>query len=284
MSAESGSETLVSEPRGSVSVSSEAPCTAVTLNELLTLLDVPHLELNNDEEHVLRHGRSVEGAAMSHAALMIRCSQVQHLLRTHEAGIVLVEGCGDRSQMSRVSPISVVCATLAHTLRTRPSSATLLFFCGRHLADDDNLCGPQGLMRSFLVQLILILVQNNWISDFTQINLMYAEGEFKYLNLQDVCQLFHQLLEYVSPKAEVFCLIDGISFFEGEDWFDDYDLAMGTFGRIIADQNLSSVFKLLLTTPTRSTRLSDMAPHQRVQLRNNGAQVSLQAALRTATW
>lgn len=282
VSAESGSETLVSEPRGSVS--SDVPSSTLTPNELLELLGVSHLAQNEDEYHVLRHGRSVDAAALSAASLMLRTRQVQQLLGILVPGIILVEGCGDRSQTSRVSPISVVCVTLAHTLRTRPASVALLFLCGRHVDGGDGvICGPQGLMRSLLAQLILVVAQNNWISDFSQIGFPGGEEEteWKHLALHDVCLLFHQMLESIPCMTEVFCLVDGISFFERDDWCHDYDMVMNTFARIIENQNLNVAFKLLITTPTRSSRLSNLESHQRVALRNNGTQGSLRAALRT---
>ncbi|EFX03514.1 hypothetical protein CMQ_442 [Grosmannia clavigera kw1407] len=281
MSAESSADTLVNEPRSFVPA---YPGPTFTPNELLELLEVPHLGLNEDKTHVLRHGRSLDNSTLSAASLLICCRQVQHLFGTPTSGIVLVEGCGDRSQSARVSPISVVCATLSHTLQSRPTSVTLLFFCGRHVASDDELCGPLGLMRSLLSQLILLMVQKNWVSGLARIGLSCGEeeSEWKGLSLHDVCQLFYRVLESIPLAAEVICIIDGISFFERDEWCHDYDLVMNTFGTIIDEAKLNPKFKLLMTTPTRSSRLSSLEQHQRVALRNNGSQMSIWAAFRAA--
>lgn len=223
-------------------------------------MNVHHLLAINDETHIVRRGHSIDAAATAKAATMVQTSQVKQLLRASQSGIVLVDGCADRSQMSKVSPLSHICANLSARLKSGPPSVTLTFFCGQHLSSDDDLQGPQGLMRALVASLILSL-------DSMPLQLPNIHGEVKNLSLKDICELFHRLLRLVPGKMSVYCLVDGVSYYERDVWRDDFSLMMICFGSIIDDETIDAFFKLLLTSPTRSRWLADLMPHQRVSLR-----------------
>ncbi len=255
--------------------SQEEATPTITPSRLLALLNVNHLAAINDETHVMRRGKSLDSGAIGQAAVMIKTPQVEQLLHAPQSGIVLVEGCGDRSQATtRISPISYVCATLAQALRasdtTGPNAGStnvvLVFFCGQHVVNNDDLQGPQGLIRSLLAQLILILVQNEWMSETAPIKI--PQEVTGSLSLEDDCWLFYQLLGLIPRQTSVFCLVDGISYYERECWRRDYDLAIDVFAKIISDEKLGICVKLLMTSPTTSNWLSNLAPHQRVTLRS----------------
>jgi hypothetical protein len=230
-------------------------------------MNVHHLQAVDDEAHIIRRGRSIDPAAIAQAATMVQSPQVQQLFHASQSGIVLVDGCADRSQMSKVSPLSYICATTAAVLRSGPPNVTLTFFCGQHLASNDDLQGPQGVMRALVTSLITSLFQNRLISNFLPPQLLSLPGEVEHLLLKDICELFHRLLRLVPRGISVYCLVDGVSYYERDIWREDFNLMLICFGNIIDDETLDSFFKLLLTSPTRSRSLSDLMPHQRVSLR-----------------
>lgn len=88
------------------------------------------------------------------------------------------------------------------------------------------------------------------------------------LSLRDICHLFYRLVELVPREVKVYCVVDGISYYERQDWKDDYDLMMECFSGIIGNERIKAVFKLLFTSPTISRWLPDLKPEQRVSLRN----------------
>jgi len=242
----------------------------VTPRQLLGLMNVHHLGALDDEQHIIRRGRSLNSDAISHAATMFQTTQVQQLLHSPESGVVLVNGCTDRSQNTKISPITHVCATLTHALRrSARANVVLAFFCGQHSTSNDDLMGPQGLMRSLVAFLVLSLVQNECISDSAPIWFSAFQGDFEKLSFKDICQLFYHLVELVPKEITVYCVVDGISYYERQVWKGDYDLMMECFGSIIANKAIAAVFKLLLTSPTVSHWLPDLMPHQRVSLRNS---------------
>jgi hypothetical protein len=254
-------------------------------------MNVDHLGALDDEQHIIRRGHSLSSEAISHAATMFQTSQVQQLLHSPESGVVLVNGCSDRSQHTKISPMTYVCATLTHALRRSAGvNVVLAFFCGQHSTSTDDLVGPQGLMRSLVTVLVLSLVQNEYISDSAPIYFSAFGGDLEELSFQDTCQLFYRLIERVPKEVGVYCVVDGISYYERPAWKGDYDLMMECFGGIIANKATAAVFKLLLTSPTMSRWLPNLlTPDQRVSLRNSrtrGAanpEIYLQSALENLT-
>jgi hypothetical protein len=237
-------------------------------------MNVSHLLAVDDEAHIIRRGRSVDVAAIAQAATMFQTPQVQELLHAPQSGIVLVDGCADRSQMSKVSPLSYICANLSAALQSGPPNVTLTFFCGQHVSSNDDLQGPQGLMRALVASLILSLLQNGLISDSMPLQLPNLPWEVENLSLQDICELFHRLIRLVPRNTLVYCLVDGVSYYERDEWQGDFNLMMMCFGRILDDEILDAFFKLLLTSPTRSRALADLLPHQHVSLRGSRARAT----------
>jgi hypothetical protein len=241
----------------------------MTPRQLLGLMDVHHLEVLRMEQHIIRRGHSMDSDTISHASSMFQTSQIKELLNSPESGVVLVNGCTDRTQNTKITPITYVCATLTHALRRSPGRNVVLpFFCGQHSTSTDDLIGPQGLMRSFVTFLVLDLVQKEYISDSVPIRFPMMQQDFEELSFKDVCHLFYQLVELIPRGITIYCVVDGISHYERPTWKADFDLMMECFSSIISNDTLSVTFKLLLTSPTNSRWISNLLPHQRVSLRN----------------
>ena len=241
----------------------------MTPQQLLGLMNVHYLGALDDEQHIIRRGHSLDSETISHAAGMFQMIPVQKLLQLPESGVVLVNGCTDRSQSTKISPITYVCATLTHALRrsTTPN-IVLAFFCGQHSSSQADLIGPQRLMRSLVADLVLSLVQNECISEAEPIWFPAAREHFEELSFKDICQLFCHIIELVPKEITVYCVVDGISYYERQVWKEDYDLMMECFGSIITNNAIATAFKLLLTSPTVSRWLPDLTTSQRVSLRN----------------
>jgi hypothetical protein len=190
-------------------------------------MNVHHLGALNAEQHIINRGHSMENDAISQAASMFQTSQIQQLLHSSDSGIVLVNGHADRSQLSKISPLSYVCAILVQALRRSPNrNVVLAYFCGQHSASEDDLVGPQGLMRSLVAFLVLGLVQNSFISDSAPVWLSSFSGNLEELSFQNICQLFYRMVEHLPKGVTLYCIIDGISYYEKPDWKAEYDLIM----------------------------------------------------------
>ncbi|KAI8635573.1 hypothetical protein F5Y19DRAFT_408325 [Xylariaceae sp. FL1651] len=254
------------------------------LDKLLSKLEA-HLGGVEDEYCVIRRGLSLDDAAMSQAAIMLTAREVQQLLQTPQSGIVLVDGCGDRAQMSgAISPLSVACVYLTRILRKRPRSIVLVFFCSQHLKLSDSLSGPEGILRSFISQLILILTQHDWTPHDTLSSAApnWLGEACNRLDLRDLCQLFRWLLGFVPEWTETICVLDGVSYYEAEQWRNDYYLVLEQFDAILNDRYLHIYFKVLMSSPMKTRQLPPQIAHEHISLRNVriGAAPSLERSIR----
>jgi hypothetical protein len=123
-------------------------------------------------------------------------------------------------------------------------------------------------MRSLIAFLVLNLVQNAHIAESTPIWFSALQGTFEELSFIDICHLFYRLVELVPRGITLYCVVDGISYYEKPVWREDYDLMMECFGGLVTNKAMGAIFKLLLTSPTTSRWLPTLMPHQRVSLRN----------------
>ena len=252
---------------------------------MLQIIDVNHVQNSIDAALVVRKRTMIAQEDIEQAAKMIIAPQVKDFLTGTSPSVIVMEGRFDRSQLGKISPLSYVCATLWQALRksqqNRPTythssklspesergeagNVVLEYFCALHTADDDNLRGPQGLMRCLITQLLLTLVANEWISRSDAIDLPHLHDMEKRLlaqyNLEAICRLFLALVRLVPPGVPIYCLVDGWSVYEREEmWGSDYEVVLQAF-REAADASVSGdrpIFKLLLTSPTSCRWLND---------------------------
>ena len=274
-----------------------------TPEDLLTILNVNQLQIINDASAVIRKGHALAQADIGRAAHMIKEPQVKELLTSSGPGVVAIDGHFDRTQMGKVSPLSYICAMLSQALRqqsqqyvasfrsnSQVSMSTqaekgvygdivLEYFCGLHTVDNDDLRGPQGLMRCLTTQLILSMVANEWIGQTDAVHLPHLrDGEEELLsqrNLEAVCRLFTALIHLVPQGVSVYCLVDSWSAYEREQlWQADYEVVLNAFCEAADASNFDNGanFKLLLTSPTTYRWLGDfLIPGQKVSLRNRDA-------------
>jgi hypothetical protein len=232
---------------------------------------------------------------------MVKDPKVKELLRSAGSGVLAVDGHFDRSQMGKISPLSYTCAMLSQILRQQsqqlpvsPRSSVsmsspvekgercnivLEYYCALHTADTDDLRGPQGLMRSLTTQLIICMLENEWVGPADAVHLPHLrDGEEELLAQRDldaVCRLFAALIHLVPQGVFIYCLIDGWSSYEREELLRaDYDLVLNAFSEAAYASNpdFPPNFKLLLVSMTASRWLGNfLMADQKVSLRNREA-------------
>jgi hypothetical protein len=238
-----------------------------TLTQLLQELRVPLLQIPDDLTFVLKQGLGTETTAQSHAAIILKIPKFRQWLFKPQPGLLHIDANMDES--SKTGQMSYFCALLLQVLRSTGPNIILHFFCGQHVAVNDALRGPTGLMRSFLTQLSTAILQR------TPPDQVAATPGPKLLidrsvpRIQDFCRVFRQLLRQVPSHITIFCLLDGISWFERNIWAGDYAAIMDTLYEIIADRELGYRFKVLMTSPTKSQwQRNKLAPAMHIELQN----------------
>jgi hypothetical protein len=268
-----------------------------TPEDLLRIMDVNHLRIAKDSAVVGRRGPTFSAEDNERAAHMVMLPQIRALMNATGCTIVAVDGHFDRSQMGKISPLSYMCSMLSQAMRQQaieypapsspaslqsplterspPRKVVLEYYCSLHTAEDDDLYGPQGLMRCLVTQLILFLLANGWLGQDEAVYLPYLrnveEDMLQQRRLDAVCRLFVALTRHVPQGVPVYCFVDGWSAYEREDlWRNDYDIVIDTLREVANPSSTQSGAnaKLLLTSPTTSRWLVDVLPReQRVSLR-----------------
>ncbi len=111
--------------------------------------------------------------------------------------------------------VAAVPAVFGHT------AIVLHFFCGLHLSDE--WCGPKGMMRSLIVQLLMRLVdldpETEWrglqfVGDEDFANIDQFKKALKARNTYALCTAFHRLLRELPKGMTVFVVLDSVLFWE----------------------------------------------------------------------
>jgi hypothetical protein len=231
--------------------------------QLITLLNVPLEKEVRDLNFVLRQNKEFDSTSKSYGAMVISSPRFQRWVAASEKDLIYVEGHLDPSRFGRTSPISYFCANLAQLFGDSATSITLHFFCGQHVAFNDDLQGPRGLIRSLLTQLLKI-----WPSDLLY-GLDFAGfiGNHESIPMGDLCQIFELLLRQVPIHSTVFCIIDDLAQFEKDRWDEDYWHFLRMLGTLILGQESGMKFKVLITSSTKSKRLQEHVPEElRIQV------------------
>ncbi|KAI1124010.1 hypothetical protein F5Y10DRAFT_269553 [Nemania abortiva] len=132
-------------------------------------------------------------------------------MRDRRSSILLAE---DDVTVNRrpVSPVSGFCADIAENLSNRNSGTTALLYCARWQVSTDPTSGPKGMMRTLIAQLL------DCPSMKTNLNLEFMTSDkleaYKRHELKPLCDLFITLVDQLPPGTDVFCIIDGISWYE----------------------------------------------------------------------
>ncbi|KAI3394230.1 hypothetical protein diail_3005 [Diaporthe ilicicola] len=144
------------------------------------------------------------------------------------------------SEPNPVSPISFFCGMLVQSLRGVKRFHTLSFFCGRHPEEDYG--GGRTMIMSLLAQL---LQQQHFDLGFIGDEDMYHMGGG---NVEAFCFVFEELIRQIDVVNTVFCVIDGINFYErGEEMLEEMAYVMRFLLDLTKDR---TVFKILITSPS----------------------------------
>jgi hypothetical protein len=156
---------------------------------------------------------------------------------------------GDFDSRDSLSPFSRVCASLTETFRKMPGSICLVFFCGRHL-DKDEYSGPSALIRSLIGQL---LQQYPYCPPDLEHNVSIQGVEEG--SIHELCNLFGCLARHVPSTSSIFCIIEGIQFYERAQ-FRGGTMEILSFLSDLAEnerQGVAASIKLLLLSPRPTT-------------------------------
>ncbi len=223
-----------------------------------------------DVNRTLSAGRVLNLREQERTEYLMASSRFKQWLTSRTSEVLLVNGNADTP--NRSSPVSFACALLVSSLASFPSTITLSFFCSFHTDSSD----PETGSRMMIASLVCQLLENH--QDF---DLSFLAPDQKY-DLQDhkigtLCSLFKNLLRQLPEGQLVFCMVDGVSYYEYGERRDDTCKVLGMLAALTHDEKLNAVFKLLISSPTTSRYVAKSVDPEDVytlpeiiELRNQG--------------
>ena len=237
----------------------EQAAAAITQEELCELLDVLPNHPDFDLQYLI--GRTDPDLPEADIALGVTLQDTfQHWKGEDTSAALFIEG-GLPLSSRRVSSLCVVSTFLIGSLKDSKRATAIYFFCGHHDKPSDPIGGPPGMIRSLIIQILRLFAVN---LDFITPRLRPL---LEKLNLRALCDCFSKLVTQLPASTVLFCIVDGISFFEKTEWIDDTNKAIGDLRDLVYDSDTGAVFKLLVTSPTRSRCVADIfEPEDRLSL------------------
>ncbi|KAK5636106.1 hypothetical protein RRF57_011818 [Xylaria bambusicola] len=224
---------------------SKAEC-IVKQEDLLLFLDMASVE-TTDIEYITQQRELVISRGQDRTEQIMKSNQLREWLVQPNSKELLVHGNGEPFP---ISPLSFFCALTMQNLRGVGRFKSVAFFCGCHPYDDYG--GARTLIMSLLAQL---LQQQQFDLSFIDHETAYRMSNGDSLAF---CYVFGRLLQQVNKNETVFCVIDGINFYEceGEEPLQE----MSDVLRFLLDlsRQRDLVYKILVTSPssTEDVRLA----------------------------
>lgn len=269
-------EELESQQRARTPQPLHGPSTAwpawnLSTSDVQNIICAPFQVITRDFENVLRHGHQLDHSQQVQAHWVLHQDQLRQWMFSDSSDIIVVRGnlAAFSGGHQRISSLSVVCATMAASLiQTSPKSIALYYFCGLHMSSQDDLDGPQGLLRLLIGRLLLELDTNGgYTPNLDSMDVPFIEG-LQRRDIWHLCALLSSLLGMFSHDTTIYCLIDGITWYDRSTTRTDFHQIMQTMRNLVAGPCYSRCqLKVLITSPFRSTELAiGIPPHKQIVL------------------
>lgn len=198
-----------------------------------------------DVNRTLSAGRVFNLHEQERTEYLMTSSRFKQWLTSRHSEVLFINGNADTS--NRCSPMSFACGLLVSSLGSFPSTITLSFFCALHTDSSDPETGSRMMLASLVCQLL---------EKYQDFDLSFLGADQKY-DLQDhevdtLCSLFKSLLQQLPEGQLAFCMVDGVSYYEYRDRRDDTCKVLAMLAALTADEKLKAVFKLMISSPTKS--------------------------------
>ncbi|KAI1733498.1 hypothetical protein F4680DRAFT_454909 [Xylaria scruposa] len=215
-----------------------------TQEDLLDLLGTSAFHIT-DIEHILHTRELIPKEDRGRAERLLTTHAFRGWLVTPTSQELLIHG--DFAGTRYVSGLSWLCCSLIQALQQTSQLHSLAFFCGRHVDATDAHAGGSGIIRSLLSQLL----------QQQQVRMPSGQpGDWELIqagDIQHLCLLFESVLLQFPQDSVVFCIIDGIKYYERDQYLQDMSEVLRFLLDLTRGGRLQCVFKLLATSPSPTT-------------------------------
>ena len=233
---------------------------------LVQILDVRYEQGDRDLLMILRQTQEFDLACKTLLARVLANTRFRRWITAGDSDLIYVEGRLDPSSFGRTSPVAYICANLVHLFQDKPKTMTLYFFCGQHVASNDNLQGPKGLIRSILAKLLMAWPD----APLSNIDLTSFQEDIERISIDVLCHTFELILGQAPSDCTLYLVIDDLSQFERDSWDDDYASLLYMLNGLVQNGGFGPRVMVLVTSPIRSRWLAELAQGQTIELTERG--------------
>ncbi|POS80956.1 hypothetical protein DHEL01_v200629 [Diaporthe helianthi] len=236
---------------------SPAPLTYyITPQQILDWINIPDLASQDLKYIAAREKILVSEDGRARAEQLIRTRQMHEWMSAPASSQLLVHGNYDRR--AYVSGLSLFCASLAGSLAEKaPRFFRILFFCGLHV--DSTIINGHSGGRAMIQSLICQLVCQYDLSGRLQQHEV-SQDRIQRGDVDELCALFERLVRQLPGDIVMFCLIDGIMYYEREEFREDMERVLRTVLQVSADPSISTSVKVLITSPAKTMEVRKPFP------------------------
>lgn len=204
---------------------------------LLSTLRFDSAAIRRDVEDALRQVVAIPLLDQDRTAAIIQHQSTDKWLNDADSGALLVHGNCRRHD--GICPTTIASALLVSFFAKFRNFVTLYWFCGSHTNGPDR--DALGMVRSLVCQLLSL----------PALECTLEKGHKSDIrDLKKMLELLKNLLQQIPTGTVVVCIIDGISYYEGEHQHRDTCRSIRKLVRLTRAGD--PVLKLLITSPTRT--------------------------------
>ncbi|KAH8808858.1 hypothetical protein F5884DRAFT_384116 [Xylogone sp. PMI_703] len=217
--------------------------TKLTPRKLIETLKCSSKVIKKDINKAISTGKSSDNAFQERAQALMGHAHLKSWITNAKSQMLLVNGNGHRD---KISPMTLACGILTQSLKSFEGAISLVFFCGMHSEMTSDEDGPELILAYLIHQLLTSYPTFNL--DF----ILKSQKKQDIINhdLDTLCFIFDGLVRQLTEDQIVFCLIDGITFFEYGNRKRNARQTISTILDLVEESNC--VFKLLVTSATKS--------------------------------
>lgn len=181
------------------------------------------------------------------AQVLLNGNKLRDWLTSPYSRILLVEG--NAEHLERMSVLSFASALLFASMEGLTDATRVIFFCGQHVDLNDPEDGARVLMNGFVGQLTTQY-------KFFEYSCLGGKSVAAQLEpgerLDTLCKMFRSMVEQLPAKETIFCIIEGIKYYEHSTRLPDLLKVLKMLKELTVSKHVKAAVKVLVVNETRS--------------------------------
>jgi hypothetical protein len=211
---------------------------------LRMILNIPDMD-KSDLQYIMEKRERIAMEYPGQAEEVAKSKQFKAWAVSPSSEELLIYGNSQYSGRNHISGLSLLCATVIQGLGSRDRQIALGFFCGRHVETESERTGGKAMISSLIAQL---LRQHTF--DLSILHQDIDLDGLKNANMDHLCSLFSWLIHRVPEDMILICLIDGVVYYENEDFEEELLYVLKFILELTRDGSIPPALKVLVTSPS----------------------------------